>query len=223
MPPRFATYCSQLNRRQSIHPFHTTESYENEPNRTISKEGSSTAQQRMDRAATASLRRCLRSGGALRCATSMTRSRCVATAICPARSVATTSIPTSTLPKTGRQPTSLPNAHTSLRREYSTPSTSSSSTPQDSTTAAAESPEPPAHLNPKERQIWEMLMRELQCTSLEVQDISGGCGSMYGIDIVSERFRGLGMLKQQRLVNQVLGEEIKGWHGVQLKTRAPEG
>lgn len=65
-------------------------------------------------------------------------------------------------------------------------------------------------------------MAELQCTSLEVQDISGGCGSMYGIDIVSERFRGLGMLKQQRLVNQVLGEEIKGWHGVQLKTRAPE-
>ncbi len=64
-------------------------------------------------------------------------------------------------------------------------------------------------------------MKELQCTSLEVQDISGGCGSMYGIDAVSERFRGLSMLKQQRLVNQVLGEEIKGWHGVQLKTRAP--
>jgi BolA-like protein 3 len=44
---------------------------------------------------------------------------------------------------------------------------------------------------------------------------------MYGIEIVSERFRGLNMLKQQRLVNQVLGEEIKGWHGVQLKTKAP--
>jgi BolA-like protein 3 len=29
------------------------------------------------------------------------------------------------------------------------------------------------------------------------------------------------MLKQQRLVNEVLGEEIKGWHGVQLKTRVP--
>lgn len=44
---------------------------------------------------------------------------------------------------------------------------------------------------------------------------------MYGIEIVSERFRGLGLLKQQRLVNEVLGEEIKEWHGVQLKTRAP--
>ena len=56
---------------------------------------------------------------------------------------------------------------------------------------------------------------------LQVKDISGGCGSMYWIDIVSERFRGLGMLKQQRLVNEVLKEEVKGWHGVQLKTRIP--
>ncbi|KAG9242847.1 bola protein [Calycina marina] len=79
----------------------------------------------------------------------------------------------------------------------------------------------PSHLNDKEREIWELLMKELDCTELEVQDISGGCGSMYGIDIVSERFRGLNMLKQQRLVNGVLGEEIKQWHGVQLKTRAP--
>jgi stress-induced morphogen len=79
----------------------------------------------------------------------------------------------------------------------------------------------PEHLNEKEKQIWELLMRELKAEKLEVQDISGGCGSMYGIEIVSERFRGLSMLKQQRLVNEVLGEEIKGWHGVQLKTRAP--
>ena len=64
-------------------------------------------------------------------------------------------------------------------------------------------------------------MKELDCEKLEVQDISGGCGSMYGIEIVSEKFRGMGMLKQQRLVNQVLGEEIKSWHGVQLRTRAP--
>ena len=56
---------------------------------------------------------------------------------------------------------------------------------------------------------------------MQVQDISGGCGSMYGIEIVSEKFRGLSMLKQQRLVTGILGEEIKGWHGVQLKTKVP--
>jgi stress-induced morphogen len=76
-------------------------------------------------------------------------------------------------------------------------------------------------MNDKEKQIFEMLNRELRPEKLEVQDISGGCGSMYGIEVVSERFRGLSMLRQQRLVNEVLGEEIKGWHGVQLRTRAP--
>jgi len=44
---------------------------------------------------------------------------------------------------------------------------------------------------------------------------------MYALDIVSEKFRGLSIMKQHRLVNGILGEEIKGWHGVQLKTKAP--
>jgi stress-induced morphogen len=79
----------------------------------------------------------------------------------------------------------------------------------------------PEHLNDKEKQIFDMLNKEFKAEKLEVQDISGGCGSMYGIEVVSERFRGLSMLRQQRLVNEVLGEEIKGWHGVQLRTRAP--
>ncbi|EPE32994.1 BolA-like protein [Glarea lozoyensis ATCC 20868] len=81
--------------------------------------------------------------------------------------------------------------------------------------------EAPGHLNAKEKEIWGLLMRELGASELKVADVSGGCGSMYSIDITSEKFRGLSMLKQQRLVNQVLGEEIKGWHGVQLRTKAP--
>lgn len=44
---------------------------------------------------------------------------------------------------------------------------------------------------------------------------------MYGIEICSEKFRGLNMLKQQRLVNAALGDLMKEWHGVQLKTRIP--
>ena len=56
-----------------------------------------------------------------------------------------------------------------------------------------------------------------------MKDISGGCGSMYGIEVESEKFRGLNMLKQQRMVNQVLKEKMdsEGWHGVQLKTAVP--
>ncbi|KAI1151549.1 bola-like protein [Nemania diffusa] len=83
-------------------------------------------------------------------------------------------------------------------------------------------PEKPDYLNDAESAIWEKLVTEFSPTELMVQDISGGCGSMYGIEITSEKFRGAGMLKQQRMVNSVLGEEMKSWHGVQLRTRIPQ-
>lgn len=57
-------------------------------------------------------------------------------------------------------------------------------------------------------------------TKFQVQDISGGCGSMYAIEIESPKFKGLTVIKQHKLVNQVLKEEIAQWHGVQLRTRA---
>lgn len=44
---------------------------------------------------------------------------------------------------------------------------------------------------------------------------------MYALNIVSDRFKGLPIIKQHRLVNKVLGDEMKAWHGVQLKTSAP--
>jgi stress-induced morphogen len=54
----------------------------------------------------------------------------------------------------------------------------------------------------------------------QVQDISGGCGSMYALEIESPKFKGLTVIKQHKLVNSILAEEIKGWHGVQLRTKA---
>ncbi|PPJ55497.1 hypothetical protein CBER1_07058 [Cercospora berteroae] len=85
----------------------------------------------------------------------------------------------------------------------------------------ASTPQPPEYLDANERRIFDILVQDLSPTKLEVQDISGGCGSMYALDIVSEAFKGLPVIKQHRLVNKVLGEEIKKWHGVQLKTKAP--
>ncbi|KAL7276482.1 hypothetical protein RUND412_000544 [Rhizina undulata] len=78
----------------------------------------------------------------------------------------------------------------------------------------------PDHLDEKERHIFEKLLKELGPSRLEVQDVSGGCGSMYAIEIASKKFKGLTMVKQHRLVNDILGEEIKGWHGMQLRTKA---
>lgn len=45
---------------------------------------------------------------------------------------------------------------------------------------------------------------------------------MFGLDIVSPKFAGLSTIKQHQMVNRVLAEEIKGWHGMQLKTKAVE-
>ncbi|CAN9478714.1 unnamed protein product [Alternaria alternata] len=50
--------------------------------------------------------------------------------------------------------------------------------------------------------------------------ISGGCGSMYAIQVESPKFKGLTVIKQHKLVNEVLKDEIKSWHGVQLRTKA---
>jgi acid stress-induced BolA-like protein IbaG/YrbA len=44
----------------------------------------------------------------------------------------------------------------------------------------------------------------------------GGCGSFYAISISSPEFKGLSMIKQQRLVNDCLKEDIKGIHGLQV-------
>ncbi|KAJ4983565.1 BolA-like protein [Stagonosporopsis vannaccii] len=81
-------------------------------------------------------------------------------------------------------------------------------------------PEPPDFLNEAELHIFNKIRGELEPTKLEVQDISGGCGSMYAIEIESPKFKGLTVIKQHKLVNQVLKEEIAQWHGVQLRTRA---
>lgn len=58
-------------------------------------------------------------------------------------------------------------------------------------------------------------------TSLLVRDVSGGCGSMYAIDVASPKFRGLSLLQQQRLVTKTLGDKVKEWHGVQIRTSVP--
>lgn len=186
----------------------------------------------MERAASVGLRRCLKVSGtqALRCRIpSSSASKCIATAICPAKGNG--GISTSSKPNTASPPpTSLRNSiqgRVPARRGYSSESTvagtigkGAEGIPEEAQ-RIKEGLEAPGHLNDKEKEIFELLNKEFQAQKLEVQDISGGCGSMYGIEVVSERFRGLSMLRQQRLVNEVLGEEIKGWHGVQLRTRAP--
>ena len=75
-------------------------------------------------------------------------------------------------------------------------------------------------MNDYENKIYSMLDESFKPSNLLVQDISGGCGSMFAILVESEKFKGIPMIKQHRLVNSVLKDEISKWHGVQLRTRA---
>jgi stress-induced morphogen len=46
----------------------------------------------------------------------------------------------------------------------------------------------------------------------------GGCGSFYAIQIEHSSFKGLNTIKQHRLVNELLKDEIKGMHGLQVES-----
>ncbi|KAJ3991651.1 bola-like protein [Lentinula boryana] len=67
-----------------------------------------------------------------------------------------------------------------------------------------------------EQHIREKLTEKFNPTSLQVQDISGGCGDFYAITIASDAFKGLPMVKQHRLVTETLKKEIEGIHGLQV-------
>lgn len=80
--------------------------------------------------------------------------------------------------------------------------------------------EPPDYLNEAELHVFNKIKAQLEPVKLEVQDISGGCGSMYALEIESPKFKGLTVIKQHKMVNAVLKDEIQSWHGVQLRTKA---
>ncbi|AOA63967.1 Altered inheritance of mitochondria protein 1 [Komagataella phaffii CBS 7435] len=75
-------------------------------------------------------------------------------------------------------------------------------------------------LDEYEQKIADMLQKEFNPTILSVRDVSGGCGSMFAIQVESAKFKGIPMVKQHRLVNELLKDEISQWHGLQLKTKA---
>ena len=59
-------------------------------------------------------------------------------------------------------------------------------------------------------------------STIEVNDISGGCGDMYEIYIESPDFKGIRTIKQHRLVTDTLKAEIANMHGLRIFTSVPE-
>ncbi len=153
--------------------------------------------------------------------------RGIALSAAPSRSLASTATSQS-----GRQPPATPAARRwpirplspqlkTARYSSSTAPFSSSADDAPAATSAPALPPKPDFLDEAESHIWDLLVEAFSPAELSVRDISGGCGSMYGIEISAEGFRGRGMLQQQRMVNAALGDLVKDWHGLQLKTRVP--
>jgi stress-induced morphogen len=97
-------------------------------------------------------------------------------------------------------------------------------------------------LDDGEKVIYDKLSERFQPSELLVQDVSGasprlphppnwfpifiysclgGCGTFYAITIASAAFKGIPVVKQHRLVNEVLKKEIEGIHGLQVRIASP--
>ncbi|KAF9468899.1 bola protein [Collybia nuda] len=75
---------------------------------------------------------------------------------------------------------------------------------------------PPVQLE-GEKLIHAKLTDRFSPSQLQVQDVSGGCGSFYAITIASQSFKGLSVVKQHKLVTETLKKEIEGIHGLQVR------
>ncbi|GMM53739.1 Bol3 protein [Maudiozyma humilis] len=84
---------------------------------------------------------------------------------------------------------------------------------------SSKSIEEPVFETAEEKSVYKKLQEALNPSHLSVHDISGGCGSMYNIVVKSKSFNELTTIKQHKLVNSILKDEIGRWHGLQLSTK----
>ncbi|KAK7873148.1 hypothetical protein R5R35_006369 [Gryllus longicercus] len=73
-----------------------------------------------------------------------------------------------------------------------------------------------------EEYVKNKLLKELEATHVEVEDLSDGCGAKFNALIVSSKFEGKPLLQRHRLVNSILSEELKSIHAFSQKTMTPK-
>ncbi|CRK98410.1 CLUMA_CG011768, isoform A [Clunio marinus] len=71
-----------------------------------------------------------------------------------------------------------------------------------------------------ENKITEILRNKFPESHVKVEDISGGCGAMFEVHIVSNQFKNLSTVKQHQMVNLALKGEVKQMHGIRIFTQA---
>lgn len=69
-------------------------------------------------------------------------------------------------------------------------------------------------------EIEDLILRALPGSSVRVSDMTG-TGDHFRIEVVSETFRGKGLVDQHKILHEILAPEMESRiHAVQLKTRA---
>lgn len=61
-----------------------------------------------------------------------------------------------------------------------------------------------------ERAMHAALAAQLEAVHVKVTDVSGGCGSMFDVEVVSPQFVGQTRVKQHRMVNEVRRGRLGG-------------
>lgn len=57
--------------------------------------------------------------------------------------------------------------------------------------------------------------------SVEIIDTSGGCGSMFEVVVVSEKFTGVSRIERHRLVNAAVADLGSSIHALSIKAQTP--
>lgn len=73
-----------------------------------------------------------------------------------------------------------------------------------------------------EQRLTKLLKDAIQPSEVVVEDISGGCGSMYRVNVVSPAFEGKRTLQQHQMVLNVLRGEVTNMHGLTVSTAVPK-
>ena len=67
----------------------------------------------------------------------------------------------------------------------------------------------------------KLLASALAPSVVEIVDTSDGCGSKFEAIIVSASFDGMALLDRQRVVNEVIGQDMESIHAFSMKTWTP--
>lgn len=78
----------------------------------------------------------------------------------------------------------------------------------------------------------QALLKDLQASQVNVEDVSGGCGAAYAVYVESPLFKvlsspcclltasqGKNMVAQHKMVTSTLREQIKDMHSITIKTK----